>query len=373
MTTEERAEAKRYSRLKLKSSLLDMGLDLAVLALIAMKLAVPIDVWLRHSRWLNRSDSLRLVALYLIVAGLQAAVSLEVSFYTGHVLERRFGLSRLSLGGWLWRYVKELALSTAFGAAMSLGVYWIIWTTGPWWWLVAAAAFLLVSLVLGQLAPVLILPLFYKIQRLESSELSERLRRLSEETGLSIEGVYRIALGVETVKANAMLAGLGRTRRVLLSDTLLDKFTPGEIEVIFAHEVGHHVYRHIAKYIVAGVLYSAAGFWICDLLLAGWVESVQGVFAYGQLPVFALPMLMLLLTLFGLIVGPLQNVISRHYERQCDHYALVRTGDKGAYVSAFRKLARLNKEDPEPNRLAVLLFYSHPPVGERIATAEQAS
>jgi STE24 endopeptidase len=371
MTARERAEAKRYGQIKLETSLMDIGLDLAVLAYIAVWLARPIDTWLRQSALLDHSQSLRLLVLFLIVTGLHAIVSFPLSFYAGYRVEHRFRLSTLSLGGWLWRYAKRLGLATALSMVLFLGLYWIIWTTGPWWWLVAAAAFLLVSVLLGQLAPVLILPLFYKIERLENPELTDRFRRLTEGTGLSIEGIYRMALSAETVKANAMLAGLGRTRRVLLGDTLLEKFTPEEIEVIFAHEVGHHVFRHMIKLLAAGVLYSALGFWLCDRLLAAWVESVQGVFAYPQLPVFALPMLMLLLMLFGVVVGPLQNAISRYYERQCDRYALDRTRLRAAYISAFRKLARLNKEDPEPSRMAIVLFYSHPPIAQRVAMADR--
>ena len=155
-------------------------------------------------------------------------------------------------------------------------LYWVIWLAGPWWWLAAAAVFFVVSVILGQLLPVLVLPLFYKIERLDNAELAERMARLAAGTGLSIEGVYRMGLSEETVKANAMLAGLGRTRRVLMGDTLLDQFTSDEIEVIFAHEIGHHVFRHIRKMIVAGVLYSLLGFWICDRVLAWWVQMQYG-------------------------------------------------------------------------------------------------
>ena len=154
---------------------------------------------------------------------------------------------------------------------MLLGLYWIIWTTGGLWWLAAAAAFFVLSVVLGQLVPVLILPLFYRIEKLDAPELAERIGRLTEGTGLSIKGVYRMDLSDETVKANAMLAGLGHTRRVLLGDTLLDGFTPEEIEVIFAHEIGHHVLHHIRKIILAGLFFGAAGFWVCDRLLMAWV------------------------------------------------------------------------------------------------------
>ena len=161
-------------------------------------------------------------------------------------------------------------LAIVLGAALNVGLFWIIWHTGHYWWLIAAAAFFVVSIVLGQLAPVLILPLFYKIERIENAELDARMKRLADGTGLTIEGVYRLGLSADTQKANAMLAGLGRTRRVLMGDTLLEKFTPDEIDVIFAHEIGHHVHRHIPKMIATGVVFSLAGFWLIDRVLVWW-------------------------------------------------------------------------------------------------------
>ena len=255
--------------------------------------------------------------------------------------------------------------------ALMLGLFWLIWTTGPIWWLVAAGAFFLVSVLLGQLAPVLILPLFYKIEKLDAPELTGRIASLAAGTGLSIEGVYRLNLSQETVKANAMLAGLGRTRRVLLGDTLLKGFSPEEIEVIFAHEIGHHVFHHIRKMIAAGIFYSAAGFFLCDRILAAWAAGGRTPLDYSQLPVYTLPLIMLILTLFAMLLEPLQNIISRHYERQSDRYAIERTGNKDAYISAFRKLAKLNKDDPHPHPLEVFLFHSHPPIAERLALAEK--
>ena len=306
-----------------------------------------------------------------LVTAAHCLVSFPLSFYSGYVLEHRFHLSTLTLGGWLWRYAKRMTLALALGMPLVLGLFWLIWTTGPWWWLTAAAAFFLVSVLLGQLMPVLILPLFYKIERLDAPELAERFARLAAGTGLTIEGVYRMALSEETVKANAMLAGLGRTRRVLLGDTLLDRFTPDEIEVIFAHEIGHHVFRHIRKIIVAGLFTSAAGFWLCDRLLAWWHGRTAGALDYAALPVAALPWLMFLLTLFALLVEPLQNAVSRRFERQCDRYALARTGPPDAYRAAFRKLAQLNKDDPDPHWLEVLLLHSHPSIAQRLGMAEE--
>jgi STE24 endopeptidase len=338
---------------------------------MALVLAGPIDAWLARFPLLEVHAWLRLVAMLAIVFGLHVLVSFPLSYYSGHVLEHRFGLSRQTFPAWLWRYAKRVMLAGAFSVAMFWGLFWLIWTTHAYWWLVGAGAFFVVSVVLGQLLPVLILPLFYKIERLDEPDLHGRLTRLAEGTGLSIEGVYRIALSEETVKANAMLSGLGRTRRVLLGDTLLDRFAPGEIEVIFAHEIGHHVFRHIPKILLAGILYSAAGFWVCDGLLRAWVARPGGVLDYSQTPVWAAPLVMFILTVFVTVLEPLQNAVSRRYERQSDRYALERTGAKGAYLSAFRKLARLNKADPDPHWLDVLLFHSHPPITRRLAMAEE--
>ncbi len=370
MTDEELAEAKRYGRQDLLCTLADKGLDVAYLAVAAFLLARPIDSWLMGCPVLGIYWPLRLSALFSIVFGLHVVVSFPLSFYAGHLLEHHYGLSRQTSVRWLWQYAKQLLLAAVFGLLMWLGLFWLIRTTGPIWWLVAAGAFFLVSIVLGRLAPVLILPLFYKIEKLSHPELTERISRLAEGTGLSIEGVYRMRLSQETVKANAMLAGLGRTRRVLLGDTLLRGFSPDEIEVIFAHEIGHHVFHHIRWMIAAGVVYSAAGFGICHWLLVARVAEADGTVNYSTMPVDVLPLLMLTLTVFLMLLEPLQNVVSRRYERQSDRYALKRTGRKEAYVSAFRKLAKLNKDDPNPHWLDVLLFHSHPPIGQRLAMAE---
>ncbi len=373
MSDSERAEAKRYGRLELGCTLADKALDVSYLAVAAFLLAGPIDRWLQGSSSLFSGDSwlhatLRLAALFLAVMAIHIAVSFPLSFYSGHVLEHKFQMSTQTFGRWLWRYLKRNVLAVGFSLLLVLGLYWLIWLTGGWWWLAAAAAFFAVSIVLGQLAPVLILPLFYRIEKLNVPELSDRLARLAAGTGLSIEGVYRIDLSEETVKANAMLAGLGRTRRVLLGDTLLNGFSPDEIEVIFAHEIGHHVRRHIRKLIVAGLIYSAAGFWVCDRLLAAWAPRGGD---YAHLPVDTMPFVLFILTVFAMLTEPLQNAVSRRFERQSDRYALERTGLKDAYVSAFRKLAKLNKDDPDPHWLDVLLFHSHPPVVERLAMAEE--
>jgi len=374
MTAEQLAEAKSYGRYDLACALADKAVDITFLGIAALVLAVPIDGWLKQWQLLADYRWLRLVAMCLVVLGLHVCVSFPLSFYSGHVLERRFGLSKQSFGRWLADYVKTMGLTAVFEPLMLLGLYWIIWEIGPYWWLPAATAAFVVSIALGQLYPVLIMPLFRKCQRLDDPQLAQRMKRLAEGTGMSIEGVYRRVVSQDTVKLGASLAGLGRTRRVHLDDTLLEQLTPEEIEVVLAHEIGHKVYHHLHKMLAAGVVYMAAGFWICDQLLAGWVARVEqieaGAVSYAELPIYTVPLVMWIMLLFSTLLGPLQNAVSRHYERQSDAYALRRTGNRAAYVSAFRKLAKLNKDDPNPHPLDVIFFHGHPPIAKRLAMAE---
>ncbi len=315
----ERAEAQRYGRTSLVLAVSDMALDVVYLAIMAFVFARPLDTWLAGFPLFAGDDSLlRLMALFGVVVGIHILVSLPLSFYAGYVVEHRFKLSNQSLGRWVTTWLKRNAFGIVLGAAIYAGLYWMIWHTGSYWWLIAAGVFFLFSVILGQLAPVVFLPLFYKIERLDDAALTERMDKLAAGTGLTIEGVYRMGLSADTVKANAMLAGLGRTRRVLMGDTLLEKFSPDEIEVIFAHEIGHHVHRHIPKMIAAGVLFSLVGFWLLDQLLVWWA----GVPTAADAPTSSLPLVMFAMSVFGLLMSPLQNVISRHYERQCDRYAL---------------------------------------------------
>jgi STE24 endopeptidase len=358
-------EVKRYQRQKLTATVCSVALSLAFLAVTALWAGPRLDQFIRglvgDDRWL------RLIALACVYGVGLELLTLPFAFWSGYVLEHRYHLSNQTLGGWVWKQVKSYLVGGLIGLPLLLGLYALLWNAGPWWWLWATAGWLVVTLVLGQLLPVVVLPLFYKITRLDEPELLDRLRRLADGTGLSVEGVYRLDLSAETRKANAALAGLGRTRRVLLGDTLLGQFTPAEIEVVFAHEVGHHVHRHLPKLVAVGVVLAAAGFWLVDLAL----RNAAARLGYdGFADPAALPLWLLVLSLFGLLLAPAQNALSRFFERQCDRYALDRTRDPQAYRSAFVKLARINKSDPDPNPVVAWLFYDHPPIRERLALAD---
>jgi STE24 endopeptidase len=366
-------EVKRYQRQKLNATIISLVIGIAFLLLAALWSGPLLDDLVRRS--IGTNQWVRLVLLAFCYAAAMEILTLPVDFWSGYLLEHRYQLSNQTLAGWIWRQIKGYLVGGPLGLALLLGLYALFWYSGPWWWIWAAAAWLVMTLVLGQVLPVLILPLFYKVTRLEDSDLLRRLQALAGGTGLKVEGIYRLHLSAETRKANAALAGLGRTRRVLLGDTLLDQFTPGEIEVVFAHEVGHHVHRHLIKMVAWSVLVAAAGFWLADLTLRGAAAALH--YPSDPLPAYqdpaALPLLLLVLSAFGLVLSPLQNAMSRFFERQCDRYALVRTGLRDAYRSAFLKLARMNKADTDPHPLVVWLFDDHPPIRERLAMADRVS
>jgi STE24 endopeptidase len=357
-------EVKRDQSQKLLAGLANTLLALAFLLGMALVAGPHLDGWLRS--WLGEDPWLRLLAVAVVVGGGMELLTLPLSFWSGFVLEHRYQLSNQTLGGWVGKQIKGYLVGGLIGLPLLFGLYALLRFAEPWW-LWAAAGWLLVTLVLGRLVPTVILPLFYKVTPLDDAALEERLRKLAEGTGLTIEGVYRLHLSAETRKANAALAGLGRTRRVLLGDTLLEQFTPEEIEVVFAHEVGHHVHNHLPRLITASVILSAVGFWLVDLVLRNTAERL-GYTAFND-PA-ALPLVLVVLSLFGLALSPAQNAVSRFFERQCDRYALERTGDRQAYRSAFIKLARLNKSDPDPHPLIAWLFYDHPPIRQRLALAD---
>ncbi len=358
-------EIKRYQREKRRATIASVLLSLSFITAAALWFGPLLDAALRplvgEGRWV------RLIALGFVYAAGLELLTLPLEFYSGFLLEHRYQLSNQTFRAWLWRQVKSWLLGGPFGLLMLLGLYSLIWNAGPWWWVWAAGGWLVLTLVLGRLVPVLILPLFYKVTRLDDDTLLQRLQRIAAGTGLGIEGVYRLHLSEATKKANAALTGLGKTRRVLLGDTLLEQFTPEEIEVVFAHEVGHHVHRHLPKMIAASVVLTAGGLWLVDTML----RAAGPHLGYPPFDVdpAALPLLMLVLSVFGLVLAPLTNAVSRFFERQCDRYALRRTGLADAYRSAFIKLARQNKADPDPSPLTVWMFYDHPPIRERLALA----
>lgn len=285
-----------------------------------------------------------------------------LEYYTGYLLEHQFGLSTQTFPAWLFDKAKQVALSTLLVVGMVEFIYFVLRRAPDYWWVYAGLGWLVVTVVLARLFPVLILPLFYRSERLNDPELSQRLGRLAEEAGLSLSGVFTFNLSRETRKANAALVGWGKTRRVLLGDTLLAHFSPAEVEAIFAHEVGHHVGLDIWKETILGGVAALFGFALCQQVM----DVLAPRLGLPVAEVSSLPLLALVLMVFAVLLLPVQNGYSRRLERRSDIYAARHASEPRALLTAFAKLARLNLADRRPHWLVELILFSHPPIEKRV-------
>lgn len=308
-------------------------------------------------------------AVYAVLLTLIVDVStLPFAFYSGFLLERRYGLSDQTLGTWLLDQAKGLVLGLILGAGAVVIVYTLIRVSPGGWWLPAGLVFALVILGLANLGPVLVLPVFYALRPLDRPSLRARLLSLASRAGIAALDVYEWGLAAKSRKANAALAGLGGTRRILISDTMLAEYSDDEIEVVLAHEIAHHVHRDIWSGLLLESVLILGGFYTASRLLG--VGSDWAGLA-GPADVAGLPLLLLAAGGVSLVMLPLSHAISRAHERRADRYALEMTRNPSAFVSAMRRLAAQNLAEEQPSPVVEWLFHSHPPIRERVAAAER--
>jgi STE24 endopeptidase len=293
-------------------------------------------------------------------------VQLPLAYYRGVTLERRYGLSTQSIAHWWGEHAKAAGVGLVLTMAAAFAVWRLLLWSPDWWWVLATAAFAIVLVVLAQLAPVVLLPLFYDIKPLERVSLSERLVALADRAGARVLGVFEWRLSDRTRKANAALTGVGRTRRILVSDTLLAGHSDDEIEVILAHELGHHVHHDLWRSMAFEAALLGVSFFVADRLLAVAVGSFA---LSGKGDVAALPIVALAAGAVALALRPASHAFSRAHERRADRYALEVTRNAGAFIGAMKRLGQQNLAEEEPSRLVECLFYSHPPVSARIEAA----
>ena len=291
-----------------------------------------------------------------------------LAYYRGITLERRYGLSTESAGRWWIDHLKSGALALAFGVVSALIVAGLLAMMPERWWIAAAAVFAGLLVVVARLAPVLLLPLFHTIEPLARDDLVRRLVSLAERARTPVVGVFQWRLSDRTRKANAALAGMGGTRRILVSDTLLSEHTDDEIEVVLAHELAHHVHGDIWRSIVMESGLIAAGFYVAGRVLTALLGPLG---LTGPDDLAALPVVAVSVAAVSLVLRPLSHAQSRAHERRADRFALALTRNAPAFISAMRRLGRQNLAEEQPSRLAQLLFYSHPPLEQRIAAARR--
>jgi STE24 endopeptidase len=356
--------ASEYGAIRRRLFFVDLGIIVAwaVLLLVA-GWSIALREWaesISNNPWI-------VVALYAVALGVAyILITFPINFYAGFVVPHRYRLSTQSFGGWLLDNLKELALGGVIGLAGLELLYWLLRTFPEWWWVLMAGLMWLFGVAMAQLAPVLIMPLFYKFRPLDEPELVSRLTVLAEKAGTKVRGVYVMDMSSRTTEANAMLTGLGRTRRIILGDTLLKGYTHDEIETVLAHELAHHVHNDLPKGLVAQAVIITAGMWLASVVLTWGV----GVFGFrGIDDVAALPLFLVSMLIFGLVTMPATNFLYRRMERAADSYALSTTGKALAFRSVMMKLAGQNLAEAEPPAWVRLLFHGHPSIAERIEFA----
>jgi STE24 endopeptidase len=306
------------------------------------------------------------VLVTIAVLVLLQAVEFPFAWYQGFALEHRYGLSTQQGAHWLADHVKATAVGMVLAIAAATVVFATLRWWPEWWWVVSAAFFIAAMVGLARLAPVLLLPLFYRFRPLDRPQLVARLMALATRARTDVVGVFEWVLSGHTRKANAALAGLGQTRRILLSDTLLADYTEDEIEVVLAHELAHHVHRDLWRGIAMQMVVVVGGFFLADVVLragGGWLGY------RGLSDPAAIPLLMLTGGIWSFLMLPVANALSRAQERAADRYALETTRNPEAFVSAMKRLSQQNMAEDRPSTLVRLLFYSHPPIRERIEAA----
>jgi STE24 endopeptidase len=320
------------------------------------------------SQWLPDilNDAGMVMVVTILVMLLLAVVELPFAYYQGHLLEHRYGLSTQSATHWLSDQAKGILLGLTLAVFGTAVVYYALRTWPDDWWWISAAVFAVATIGLAQLAPVVLLPIFYKFKPLDRPALVDRLMKLAARAQTNVNGVFEWVLSSHTRKANAALAGLGRTRRILLSDTLLTDYSEDEIEVILAHELAHHVHRDLWR----GIAVQAAALFGGFYLAAGVLNAVADPLSLrGTSDPAGLPILMLTAGVWTFLLLPVVNAISRAQERAADRYALATTRNVDAFVTAMKRLSQQNLAEEYPSDLVRMLFYSHPPIRERIDAA----
>ena len=359
--------AKEYASIRRSYMLLDLILGaILLLAWLVLDWSTTLRDWI-HS-WTQISWIAVLVFGYIFGAAF-TILDLPLSYYTGYVLPHRYQQSNQDLKGWILDMIKNLMLSAFLGGILLEIVYLVLLSAPESWWLWTAGILLLFNILLANLAPVLLLPIFYKFTPLgeEYQDLTKRLLDLANKTGTNVAGVYRFDMSKRTKAANAGLTGLGNTRRIILGDTLLDDFQVDEIETVLAHELGHQKNHDIPLGMIFQTILTLGGLYLTSLCLI-WGVSVLGFRSISDIA--ALPLFALFLGLYGLLTMPISNGFSRWRENLADEFALQVTGKAEAYKSALIRLSNQNLAEVDPEPWVEFLLYSHPALKKRIARAE---
>ena len=371
---ERQKKAREYARIRRRLSLIGLGISaLGVLVLLLSGLGNWLRDILQLPTWLGWQPvagwhPLQILAYFLVIYLVYEIITAPLSYYS-YILSLRYGISTMSRRAWAADQMKGLALGIVLEAAVIELMYALLAFQPQSWWLWVALILIFFSVVMANLAPVLIMPIFYTFTPLPEGELTERLLALVKRANTRVRGVFTMHLSNKTTAANAAVMGLGNTRRIVIGDTMLDKYTIDEVEVVLAHELGHHVHKDMWKLLLSQSLLMLGGLYLANLAFH-WAVETQHYYP-GFADPSTLPFLFALLGIFGLVVMPIGNGLSRAIEYQADEYALQVTHKVEAFKSAMTRLANQNLAEVEPAPIVELLFHSHPSIRKRLQHADE--
>jgi STE24 endopeptidase len=364
-------KAREYAQIRRRLSFINMAIAaIGILFIFWTGLDVGLRDQLVSLRWqpLTGWYPLQIVVYFLILVLGYQIINAPLAYYGGFVLPHRYGLSTMTLKSWLLDLCKGLVIGLVLEICAVELVYALLATQPLTWWLWVALAMLFFSVMMANLAPVLLFPLFYKFTPLPEGDLTQRLLALANRAHTRVRGVYTMVMSNKTTAANAAVMGLGNTRRIVVGDTILDHYTPDEIEVVLAHELGHHVHHDIWKLIISQSLLMLGGLYLVNVALH-WAVDVQNFYLSLADPA-TIPFILLLTALFSLIIMPISNSLSRAIEYSADEYALQSTRMIEPFKSAMTRLANQNLADIEPSPIIEFLFHNHPSINKRLKHAD---
>ena len=361
-------DSKKYNNIKLAVSIAN-----GILTFLLLLLFVSTGYSKQLVNYISgfTTNSYFVLILYVIVlSAIFTIIFFPFSYYSEFYLEHKFNLSNQTLFTWFLESFKETLVGAAIGIPLLLAFYYILVTFGNLWWLLFAILLFFVSVVLAKIVPVFILPLFYKISPIENNELKEKIINLSKDANLNVENIFQFDMSKNTKKANAAFTGLGKTKKILLGDTLLNEFTNDEIETVIAHELGHYKHKHIIKNLIIGTLSSFVTLYLLALLYS---YSIKWFGFESITEIVALPILALWGMILGIIQAPLTNILSRKFEYEADKYAVKTTNKADVFIEILNKLNEQNLGDKEPHPFVEWFFYSHPSIKKRVAFIKSIS
>lgn len=358
-------KAKAYSRERHRLAVINIFLTPAVLVLF---IAAGIPSYIGYlSLSASPSVYIGLLLFSLFVSIVYYLVTLPVTFYSGFILEHKYSLSNQKLKDWVIRESKKGVVSFVIAVPLVFSLYGFLKYSPLYWWAYTALLWFFISIIIAKFAPILIVPLFYKYSPIKNAGLKEKLIDLISRVGFKAEGVYEINISKDTKKANAALMGLGRQKRIVLCDTLLENFNEDEIESVMGHELGHHKLKHILKLTLFSGISTVLVFYFTNMLFLRF----HNIVGYELLYDFeSLVLIYAIISVLNIITLPISNAFSRKQERQADLFTLQLTGNKDAFVSTMKKLAAQNLADLNPAKFYEIMLYTHPPISRRLSFAE---